>query len=76
MVVFGQNFEIPVGRTELKGKLKLYSFAGESIALMLSGGSERSPTVLLNLEQARAVQAALGELIASCETGNEQSKEV
>jgi len=76
MVLFGQNFDIPIGRTGLEGKLRLYLFAGDMLAMTVDGRTERTPTVLLNLEQARQLRSAVDQLIVSCEAAKSREEKV
>jgi hypothetical protein len=76
MVLFGQNFDIPIGRTGLEGKLRLYLFAGDMLAMTVDGRTERTPTVLLNLEQARQLRNAVDQLIVSCEAATSPEEKV
>jgi hypothetical protein len=55
--------EIATGRRATDGHVRLSIFAGQLLALTVEGHGERAPTLLLTLEQARKLQAALSELI-------------
>jgi hypothetical protein len=55
--------EIRTGRRDGDGHLRVSIFANEMVALALEGHGERSPTLLLTLDQARKLQTALAELI-------------
>ena len=55
--------EIRTGRRDGDGHIRVSIFAEEMVALALEGHGERAPTLLLTLEQARKLQAALAELI-------------
>jgi hypothetical protein len=55
--------EIRTGRRDGDGHIRVSIFAEEMVALSLEGHGERAPTLLLTLEQARKLQAALAELI-------------
>jgi hypothetical protein len=61
--------DIPTGRRDGDGRVRVSIFAGDLVALTLEGHGERAPTLLLTLEQARRLQSALMELIPLVEEG-------
>lgn len=63
MSLIEREIEIPLGRRDGDGRIRLSVFADEMVAITIEGHGERAPTLLLSLEQARKLQSALGELI-------------
>jgi hypothetical protein len=63
MATMEHEIDIPTGRNGLDGRVKVYVFSDELLALTVDGLSERAPTLLLTLEQARRLKEALDELI-------------
>jgi hypothetical protein len=63
MAVSEHDVEIATGRRDGDGHVRLFIFAEQMLALTVEGHGERAPTLLLTLEQARKLQAALAELI-------------
>lgn len=55
--------KIRTGRRDGDGHIRVSIFADEMVALSLEGHGERAPTLLLTLDQARKLHAALGKLI-------------
>ncbi|HEX8889544.1 MAG TPA: hypothetical protein VF779_10225 [Pyrinomonadaceae bacterium] len=66
--------EIRTGRRDGDGHIRVSIFAEEMVALALEGHGERAPTLLLTLEQARKLQAALAELIPLMEGIEQEEK--
>lgn len=62
MAVSEHDVEIATGRRDKDGHVRLFIFAEQMVGLTVEHG-ERAPTLLLTLEQARKLQAALAELI-------------
>jgi hypothetical protein len=67
--------EIRTGRRDGDGQIRLSIFMGELLALSLEGHGERAPTLLLTLEQARRLQAALAELIPLAEEAKSEERD-
>jgi hypothetical protein len=63
MATMEHEIDIPTGRRDSDGRVKVYVFSDELLALTVDGRGERSPTLLLTLEQAKRLQEALAELI-------------
>ena len=63
MATMEHEIDIPTGRRDSDGRVKVYVFSDELLALTVDGRGERAPTLLLSLEQARRLQEALAELI-------------
>ncbi len=63
MALSEHEVEIAVGRRAGDGQVRVSVFARELLALTIEGTSERAPTFLLTLEQARSLQRALDKLI-------------
>ena len=59
--------DIRTGRRDGDGLIRVSLFMDEMVALSLEGHSERAPTLLLTLEQARRLRDALAELIPLAE---------
>ncbi len=59
------NHEVTIntGRRADDGRLRVYVFADQLLALAVEGQGERVPTLLLTLEQAEKLQNALAQLI-------------
>lgn len=57
------EIHIPTRRRKSTENVRIYSFADDMIALTVEGRAERSPTLLLSLDQARELQKALADLI-------------
>lgn len=55
--------EIVTGRRAGDGRLRLYLFAEELLALSLEGQGERAPALLLTRAQVKELQAALARLL-------------
>jgi hypothetical protein len=68
------EIEIRTGRRDSDGQLRLSVFMDDLLALTLEGHGERAPTLLLTLEQARRLQAALSELIRCAEESASQEQ--
>jgi len=66
--------EIRTGRRDGDGHIRVSIFADEMVALALEGHGERAPTLLLTLEQARKLHAALAELIPLMEGVERESE--
>jgi hypothetical protein len=76
MSLMEHEVEIRTGRRDGDGHIRVSIFAEEMVALALEGHGERAPTLLLTLEQARKLQAALAELIPLMEgTGLEEKNQ-
>lgn len=63
MALSEHEVEIAVGRRASDGHVRVSVFARDMLALTAEGTSERAPTLLLTLEQARSLQRALDSLI-------------
>jgi hypothetical protein len=57
------EIDIPTGRRDSDDKLRVYLFADDMVALAVRGGSDRTKTILLTLEQGKKLQQALAKLI-------------
>ena len=57
------EIDIPTGRRDSDNKLRVFLFADDMIALAVRGGSDRTKTLLLTLEQGKKLQQALAKLI-------------
>ena len=68
MALSEHEVDIPVGRRSMDGHVRVSIFARDMLALRLEGTSERSPTCLLTLEQARSLKQALDRLIPLVES--------
>lgn len=73
MALLEHEVEIAVGRRATDGHVRVSLFTGELLALTVEGHSDRAPTLLLTIEQARSLQRALAELIPLAEES--QTKE-
>jgi hypothetical protein len=62
-----QEVGIRTGRRENDGQIRVSVFMDDMLALTLEGHGERTPTLLLTLEQARKLKEALSDLIQSVE---------
>ena len=62
-MISDHEVEIPTGRRETDGHVRLYVFAGDMLALTVEELGERAPTLLLTREQAVRLRNALEELI-------------
>lgn len=69
------EFEISIGRRDGDGHVRVFVFAGSMLALTLEGGSERAPTLLLTIEQARSLQNALTELVPLLEEAEQRERQ-
>jgi hypothetical protein len=67
MALSEHEVEIAVGRRATDGHVRVCVFARELLSLTVEGRSERAPTLLLTLEQARSLQCALANLIPLAE---------
>ena len=67
--------DIRTGRRDGDGHIRVSLFMGELVALALEKDGERAPTLLLTLEQARKLQAALDELIPRLEETAREKKD-
>jgi hypothetical protein len=63
------NHEVKIrtGRRTGDGRLRISVFADQLLALGVEGQGERTPTLLLTLEQAKELRDALAELIPLAE---------
>jgi hypothetical protein len=59
--------KIRTGRRTGDGRLRISVFADQLLALGVEGQGERTPTLLLTLEQAKELRDALAELIPLAE---------
>jgi hypothetical protein len=75
MAVSEHDVDIATGRRDGDGHVRLFIFAEQMLALTIEGHGERAPTLLLSLEQARKLQAALAELIPLVEEARRREKE-
>ncbi|HEX7999659.1 MAG TPA: hypothetical protein VF528_14830 [Pyrinomonadaceae bacterium] len=75
MAVSEHDVEIATGRRDGDGHVRLFIFAEQMLALTVEGHGERAPTLLLTLEQARKLQAALAELIPRVEEAGRREQE-
>jgi hypothetical protein len=75
MAVSEHDVEIATGRRDGDGHVRLFIFAEQMLALTVEGHGERAPTLLLTLEQARKLQAALSELIPRVEEAGRREQE-
>ncbi|HEY0406857.1 MAG TPA: hypothetical protein VGC89_14085 [Pyrinomonadaceae bacterium] len=75
MAVSEHDVEIATGRRDGDGHVRLFIFAEQMLALTVEGHGERSPTLLLTLEQARKLQAALAELVPLVEEAKRKEAE-
>jgi len=75
MAVSENEVEITTGRRDGDGHVRLFIFAEQMLALTVGGHGERAPTLLLTLEQARKLQAALSELIPRVEAAKRKEQE-
>jgi hypothetical protein len=75
MAVSEHDVEIATGRRDSDGHVRLFIFAEQMLALTVEGHGERAPTLLLTLEQARKLQAALSELIPLVEAAQDKEEE-
>lgn len=75
MVVSQHDVEIATGRRDSDGHVRLFIFAEQMLALTVEGHGESAPTLLLTLEQARKLQAALSELIPLVEDARRKEQE-
>lgn len=75
MAVSEHDVEIATGRRDGDGHVRLFIFAEQMLALTIEGRGERAPTLLLTLEQARKLQAALYELIPRIEEAQRRERE-
>jgi hypothetical protein len=57
------EIHIPTRHRKSTENVRIYRFADDMIALTVEGRAERSPTLLLSLDQAREMQKALADLI-------------
>lgn len=57
------EIEISTGRRDGDGRVRVSVFAEGLLALEIEGHGERTPTLLLTVEQARRLRDALEELI-------------
>jgi hypothetical protein len=63
MALLENEIGITTGERESDGRVRVYLFSEDKVALTVDGRAERTPTLLLTLKQARKLQNALGELI-------------
>lgn len=75
MAVSEHEVEIATGRRDGDGHVRLFIFAEQMLALIVERHGERAPTLLLTLEQARKLQAALSELIPLVEEAGGEGRE-
>lgn len=75
MAVTEHDVEIATGRRDGDGHVRLFIFAEQMLALTIEGHGERAPTLLLTLEQARRLQAALSELIPLVEAARRKDED-
>lgn len=75
MAVSEHDVEIATGRRDGDGHVRLFIFAEQMLALTIEGHSERAPTLLLTLEQARKLQTALSEMIPLVEEAVRKEQE-
>lgn len=75
MAVTEHDVEIATGRRDGDGHVRLFIFAEQMLALTIEGHGERAPTLLLTLEQARKLQAALSELIPLVEAARRKEED-
>ena len=69
------ELEIRTGRRDNDGQIRLSVFMDDLLAMTLEGHGERAPTLLLTLEQARKLGAALAELTESAEEAARAEKQ-
>jgi hypothetical protein len=74
MAAAEHDVEIATGRRDGDGHVRLFIFAEQMLALTVEGHGERAPTLLLTLEQARRLQAALSELIPLVEAARHKEE--
>ncbi len=72
MALTEHEVEIAVGRRAGDGHVRVSVFARQLLALTVEGTSERAPTFLLTLEQARSLKRALDDLIPRVEESAEE----
>ena len=72
MALLEHEVEIPTGRRDGDGHVRVSLFADELLALTVEGLGERAPTLLLTLDQARKLQRALADLIPLAEEAGAQ----
>ncbi len=70
-----ESFEIATGRRAGDGHVRVFLFTGSMLALSVEGTGERTPTLLLTLDQARSLQNALSALIPEIEAAVEREAE-
>lgn len=75
MAVTEHDVEIATGRRDGDGHVRLFIFAEQMLALTIEGHGERAPTLLLTLEQAHRLQAALSELIPLVEAARRKDED-
>lgn len=75
MTVSEHDVEIATGRRDGDGHVRLFIFAEQMLALMVEGHGQRAPTLLLTLEQAQRLQAALSELVPLVEEARRKERE-
>ncbi|HUQ32447.1 MAG TPA: hypothetical protein VM095_10020 [Pyrinomonadaceae bacterium] len=68
MALIEHQVAIRTGRREDDGQIRVSVFMDDLLALSLEGHGERTPTLLLTLEQARRFRDGLGELIERAES--------
>lgn len=75
MAVSEHDVEIATGRRDGDGHVRLFIFAEQMLALTVEEHGQRAPTLLLTLEQARKLQAALSELLPLVEEARRKELE-
>lgn len=75
MAVRERDVEIPTGRRDSDGHVRLFIFAEQMLALTIEGHGERAPTLLLTLEQAHKLQTTLAEMIPLVEEAKRKEQE-
>lgn len=70
------NHEVKIrtGRRTGDGRLRISVFADHLLALGIEGQGERTPTLLLTLEQAKKLRDALAQLIPLAEMAEPEEK--
>lgn len=73
MALVEHEIDIATGRRSADGHVRISVFAEGLLALRVEGTGERVPTLLLTLEQAERLQAALADLIPRAENGTDEA---
>jgi hypothetical protein len=75
MAVSEHDVDIATGRRDGDGHVRLFIFAERMLALTVEGHGERAPTLLLTLEQAHKLQAALAEMLPLVEAARRREQD-